>query len=248
MIDDIRLILWKELKDFTGDLRHRKRSTIIVILTFISILALIVSGAVGDAWFDAMAYMIWTVFPMVFISTMVTDSFAGERERHTLESLLATRLSDRAIFYGKVFAPVILIWSAIQIWMLTGAVVVNVIEWNGTIQFFTLPTLVIGLLICFVSGTFMSTIGSLISLYAETVKIAQTRFGMAFLILMVLMFVPLLLLPLLSESTRNAIIDWFINTDPNTIMLIALIIMTALTFGLMQLGLRWFQRERMILN
>ena len=60
----------------------------------------------------------------------------GERERHTLESLLATRLSERAIFYGKVFAPVILVWALIQIWMLVGAIIVNLLDWQGTVQFF----------------------------------------------------------------------------------------------------------------
>ena len=32
MIEDVKLILWKELKDFTGDLRHRERSSIIAIV------------------------------------------------------------------------------------------------------------------------------------------------------------------------------------------------------------------------
>ena len=56
---------------------------------------------------------------------------------------------------------------------------------------------------CFVSGTFMSVIGSLISLYAETVKIAQTRFGIVFMTLFAMMMLPFLLLAALPEDTRR---------------------------------------------
>lgn len=43
-------------------------------------------------------------FPLVLTLTMVADSFAGERERHALETLLASRLSDRAILLGEAAA------------------------------------------------------------------------------------------------------------------------------------------------
>jgi len=42
--------------------------------------------------------------PLIICSGLVADSFAGERERKTLESLLSTRLSDGAIFIGKILA------------------------------------------------------------------------------------------------------------------------------------------------
>ena len=37
---------------------------------------------------------------------MIADGIPGERERHTLETLLASRLSDRSILLGKVMAAV----------------------------------------------------------------------------------------------------------------------------------------------
>ena len=39
----------------------------------------------------------WAALPLILAGVMITDSLAGERERQTLETLLASRLSDRAI-------------------------------------------------------------------------------------------------------------------------------------------------------
>src|SRR5258705_13563545 len=44
--------------------------------------------------------------PFMILQSIIVDSFAGERERHTLETLLASRLSDRAILLGKFGAAV----------------------------------------------------------------------------------------------------------------------------------------------
>ena len=48
----------------------------------------------------------------MMVSSLVADSFAGERERHTLETLLASRLPDRAILAGKLLVPVAVAWGA----------------------------------------------------------------------------------------------------------------------------------------
>ena len=44
------------------------------------------------------------IVPLVVSSGVAADSFAGERERKTLESLLHTPLTDRELFAGKVAA------------------------------------------------------------------------------------------------------------------------------------------------
>lgn len=45
--------------------------------------------------------MLYFVFPCMVAASVAADSFAGERERKTLETLLATPLSDSSIFVGK---------------------------------------------------------------------------------------------------------------------------------------------------
>ena len=55
----------------------------------------------------------------------VADSFAGERERHTLETLLASRLPDRAILFGKVLAAVGYGWVLVMLMLVLSLVTVN---------------------------------------------------------------------------------------------------------------------------
>ncbi len=51
--------------------------------------------------------LVWLALPMAISGAVVADSFAGECERQTLETLLASRLSDRAIVIGKIAAAAV---------------------------------------------------------------------------------------------------------------------------------------------
>ena len=62
----------------------------------------------------------WAALPLILAGVMITDSLAGERERQTLETLLASRLSDRAIVLGKVAAITLLGWLLLLLGTLPG--------------------------------------------------------------------------------------------------------------------------------
>lgn len=47
-------------------------------------------------------------FPISFSLVIALETFVGERERHTLEPLLATPISDGQLYLGKLFAAVLL--------------------------------------------------------------------------------------------------------------------------------------------
>ena len=64
---------------------------------------------------------------------MIADSFAGERERHTLETLLASRLSDRAILFGKIAACIAYGWLMAMLCVLVGTITENVSHWEGQV-------------------------------------------------------------------------------------------------------------------
>ncbi len=59
------------------------------------------------------------------------DSFAGERERHTLETLLASRLPDHAILSGKLLVCVLYSFIMTIIFIVLCLAVVNIAYWNG---------------------------------------------------------------------------------------------------------------------
>lgn len=101
------------------------------------------------------------------ISTMVValtaDSFAGEKERNTLELLLSLPISTRSLFLGKLFAVVpvpLLLMTASQVllWKLMGSPGVDVL----------VKAIVFGASTCLV----VTGISLMVSLYSNTVRSA----------------------------------------------------------------------------
>lgn len=69
------------------------------------------------------------IFPLMFSTVIAAESFAGERERKTMEALLYTPATDRELFLGKVaaaLAPSLLItWASFILYTL----VLNLAAW-----------------------------------------------------------------------------------------------------------------------
>ncbi len=100
-MSDIWTMVWKEWRDalFPGGKVEPLRP-----LVFIALLGIIWPLITGQSWLTvSTAMVLLTVFfPFFYILNYIGDAFAGERERHTLATLLASRISDRAILWGKV--------------------------------------------------------------------------------------------------------------------------------------------------
>jgi ABC-2 type transport system permease protein len=65
---------------------------------------------------------LFLILPLMAASVIAADSFAGERERKTLEALLYTPTTDRELFTGKLLAP----WLAAVAVALAGFVLYSV--------------------------------------------------------------------------------------------------------------------------
>ncbi len=111
MIADICTIVWKEWRELLvqrGNTRGNWLTLVIVIGFFSTILPL----QIGREWIASPFVIVITAWvPVFLVTSVIADSFAGERERHTLETLLASRLSDRAILLGKIVAGVSYGWG-----------------------------------------------------------------------------------------------------------------------------------------
>jgi ABC-2 type transport system permease protein len=122
------------------------------------------------------------LLPALVAILVVPDSFAGERERHTLETLLASSLPDKAILYGKMGAPVFLGWGVTLIALLSGLLTVNIVHWDGQLMLYS-PT--IAMADVFLSGliaTLASGAGVLVSLRATSVQEAIQALTVAFML------------------------------------------------------------------
>lgn len=80
------------------------------------------------------------IFPLIFSTIIGAESFAGEKERKTLEALLYTPATDRELFVGKVLAAIIPAVAISWLSFLIYTIVINLAS-NGIIgrAWFPLP-------------------------------------------------------------------------------------------------------------
>ena len=83
------------------------RGALLQALICISLTGVIVPLLEHSIWTNITTTLaLYVIFPATFAASMAADAFAGERERKTLETLLATPLSDYSIFVGKIATAV----------------------------------------------------------------------------------------------------------------------------------------------
>lgn len=239
MLKDIRTMIWKENKSLLR--RKVSRSNLIRIILAPALLAFVFPITWGPDWVkDFPALIIAFIAPAVLVGVVIPDSFAGERERHTLGTLLASRLPDRAILLGKIIPPVLIGWGTGLIFPLLSLVIVNfahgddgVLLYNSTITFGILA-------LSFLSSTVMAAGGVLTSLRSETVQDSTQK-------LMAFVMVPAVLVqvvPLLFREQVAAIIG---GLDGQQYLVIAVLILAIMDVALYILAFARFQRSKMMI-
>jgi len=244
-MNDVMTIVRKELKEFwqaRGTLRSRLLSYLPIPLIFGVFLPL----QEREAWTETpLAGIFAMILPFVLAGGAVADSFAGERERHTLETLLATRLSDRDIFLGKVLATVIysvgLVWAS----MLLSLVTLNVIKGSGPPFIYSGSVLMMITVGAILLSLLIAAIGVFVSLRAPTVRAAAQVFSLVTLVLFV---GGPFLLRALPDSVKAVILEALNTADMATVGGAAALIVLAIDTLLLALGIARFQRTRLILE
>lgn len=128
----------------------------------------------GHAWIDRpLLIAIWLALPIPLVILASAESFAGERERHTLETLLATRLSTHAILLGKVVAATLFGWLASLVVLAAGLFTVNLTHEHTTPHLYSLSGGATILGLGFLVALFTACVGVLASQDAANVRQAR---------------------------------------------------------------------------
>jgi ABC-2 type transport system permease protein len=245
MAHDLRTVVWKEFKEIFSRRGGRFKGAKLSVLIFVAVFGIFMPLQSGAEWLRSpIVMMYWAWVPFMLASSIVTDSFAGERERHTLETLLASRLPDRAILAGKIAASVLYGWGITLACVLVGAVAINIVHGHGRIIFYAAPVAAGIFLLTFLVALLASGLGVLVSLRAATVRQAMQTFSIAFLLL----FVPLFLLPLLPAPVKASLLAGLSKLDFLAVAAAGAALLVVANAVVLLVADRRFRRNRMILD
>lgn len=230
---------WKEIMAMGG--AHRGRFQLVVLL---GILGVLLPLQVGPEWVSAPAIAaVWGWVPLLLVGTVVADSFAGERERHTLETLLASRLSDTAILFGKIAAAVGYGWSLTLAALVVGLVTVNVANREQAPLLYPWSTTLAAIVLSFLGAGLASATGVLVSLRAQTVRQAQQTLNIA---MMVLFFVPVFGVRALPDDFKQRLAAWAAGAGNLRLVLVGVAVLLTLDLVLIAAARARFRRPRLV--
>jgi ABC-2 type transport system permease protein len=206
------------------------------------ILSVVIPITWGPNWLAEVPPLIVAfLITALLVGVMIPDSFAGERERHTLGTLLASQLPDRAILFGKLVIPIAVGWSAALLFAVVALVVVNVAHGEGQLILYT-PPIALGIpALSFLAATMMAGAGVLTSLRSETVQEATQK-------LMVIIMVPAMVLQLVPLLLRDQMVAFIEAADGPTLLLTALVVLAVVDVVVLWVAMARFQRSHMYLD
>ncbi len=247
MIQDMAILIRKEWKEVVFRRGGGKQSWVSMLI-LLAMLGVYLPYMSGSEWLqDPIALFAWAWVPLFMTIGLVVDAFAGERERHTLETLLATRLSDTSILLGKIFSSVLYAWSISVICALMGAVTVNILFSTGSFQFYSPGMFFGGLLAVLLVAIFISTIGVFVSLKSATVRQAYQKLNLS---IMAIWFIPFILIQAFPDKVQIFFLKISPMLDANlTLIIVGLFgVLIAADIIVLLLAKKRFQRARLILE
>jgi ABC-2 type transport system permease protein len=199
----------------------------------------------GRAWVESpINIMVWGWMPFLWVSGVVADLFAGERERHTLEALLATRLSNHSILFGKLLAALTYGFTLTWIIMLASLVTVNIGFGRGGLLLYPLDLTLGALVFSVLISGLSASIGVLVSLRAGSVRQAQQMMSAGMLVL----FLPVMLMQFIPDGWKEAAGNILLNIQPLQAAVGAAIVLFVFELILIVIAMRLFQRSKLILD
>ena len=211
-MNDFWTMVWKETRDSA---LSGRRNELIIPLLVVVIMGIVIPWQVGHLWISLSPAMITIVcyIPFQLTTSYIGDAFAGERERHTLETLLASPVSDRAILWGKITVSIAYAWGLSLIGLLLGLVVSNLLSGQDHWEFYHPLDIFVEMLALSLSASLLSaSAGVLVSLRAATVRQAQQTMAVGTLISLIAIVVILKSIPSgeLERVTESQLLLFFI--------------------------------------
>lgn len=245
MISDVLAVAWKEWRDFLGGSRFRRGGPLHVLAVPPALgllLPWLLRPAFPNPW---LLGLVPAVFAAASVVATVADSLAGERERNTLEVLLATRLPGAALVLGKVATLTALGWAsatAVLLFALLGSSVLSL----GAADLGADPGVVAAAeALALASALLVAAMGAVISQFTTTVKQTQQMLGTAVVVVAVGAWLGVQLMP---ESWSLELIEAAARHGSGPLVAAGIAALFAVDAALLAAAVRLFSRERLLLK
>ncbi len=244
MIKDIQTIIWKEWKEFF--FQQTGRNKLRLLLAF-AIIGIILPVDKGLGLFNSIPFYISSIMigPLLMLTSVVCDLFVGERERHTLETLLASRLTDKSILLGKVLSAISYSLAITIFILVLNISIVNLKYYNGTfiILSFTTGITIIGI------NILLSLLGALIgvgiSFKISTVKVAQQTLSIS---IVVLIFILITVFQKMPDNIRFKIIETLHSLGTNKSILLICVWLAGVDLILLIVMFSYYKRMKLFID
>ena len=246
MKTDLQTVMWKDWKALFRDSTSRTKTILSLLAPLM--LAVYFPFEVGTRWVSEPIVSLLPCIPTVIVVVALTipDSFAGERERHTLETLLASRLPDRAILFGKILVPMTVAMGVALLVLAIGLTTVNILHWGDGPLFYSSRVLITDLVLSFFFAVITAGAGVIISLRAETAQDAQQTLMAAIMVPGILLgMIPPVLFSLRPEW-RGVFRETLANVGYVQVMSVVVGVCSVVAVALVAAAMKRFRREALI--
>lgn len=245
-MDDFKAMFWKEWRESILQYGSVRR-WLLNMLMLVGVIGIFLPLQFGRTAVDSLFLLTWIWMPMLTAVTLIADSVAGERERHTLETLLASRLPDQAIVLGKITVIVLQSWGVMIAGAVTALVTVNLFKREGPeLIMYPVPVAFGILILPLLLGILIAAVGLIASMGAKTVRAAYQRMAIPMVAVVV---IPSLLLSLLPPEILNSFYSpEFAQNNLGKIVVVAAVVIAVLDAAILIAGLSRFRRSRLILG
>jgi ABC-2 type transport system permease protein len=235
----------KEIKELPYLRKDKYRTNLFTLIILLTVFGILLPWHVGKEWVQSLLSMLPCVWlPFSLVGTTMVDSFAGERERHTLETLLASRLSDRAILFGKILAGILYGAVITFLCMLVSLVTVNLVDGQAGLLLYPMPVALGLVILVLLVSTLASALGVLVSLRAASVRQAMQTFTIANAVLLI----PVLAISLVHPALLATITPFILKISFFSLVIGAGGVLTLLDVILILAALALFKRAKLILD
>jgi ABC-2 type transport system permease protein len=242
-MNDLRAVMWKEWRELLAQSEFGTKTSLVIIAPLLLVVGAITASAGPEVLRGPMP-LVFASVPLLAIMGTVCEAFAGERERHTLETLLASRLTTESLLVGKIAVQVLYAWASGLILFLTCFIGANALAFRHGIVWPRATTIIASLVITPLAMLLLAIAGALVSLRAPTIRQAHTRLILGFFICFIPVSISSHIVP---KTALNQAKLYLATTKGQYISIAAFaLLLLAISVVLFLIAYARFQRHRLI--